>query len=246
MELNIVDFGIIAVIVIGILIGYYKGLMSSVIGIGASILSTLGALLLYRPMARLVDAKFGVVEKLVYYAESLDMLNSVENPSLLNAIETARIPVVDLTPQYLEELLSRISLPRPLGALLSYNVENLTFQDKGITLLGDYLSYTVAYMATGIIMFIVMYVLLRLVFLFISNLTDYMVTFPVLKYADSVGGAVLGVINALLALLVIFLILPVIMAFLPVDELWVLVTSSRFASIFYDGNFLLGFIKGYF
>ncbi len=232
--MSIIDFAILGVFGLFILIGYHQGFLKAVLNFCNFFISLLGAWWLHSGLAKSFQSVVKISD-IIYYSESAEMLKSVEN---------MRLVVSDLTPARLNEILSQLSLPHPLNKLLMHNVTNQVFADLNIVNLRDYLSMTIAHMAINIISFLVVFIIFYLIIALIINLSDYVFKLPVLKYLDNVGGSILGFLQGMMLLFVVFTIVPVILAFIPFDEIRNIIEGSNFARFYYHSNFIIDMIKG--
>jgi hypothetical protein len=70
------------------------------------------------------------------------------------------------------------------------------------------------------------------------------VPLSVLKQLDGVMGGLLGFLRGGLLLFVLFMLVPVMLAFLPFEELQIILSESQLATFFYKGNFMIDLIRG--
>ncbi len=57
-------------------------------------------------------------------------------------------------------------------------------------------------------------------------------------------GGLLGFLRGGLLLFVLFMLVPVMLAFLPFEELQIILSESQLATFFYKGNFMIDLIRG--
>jgi len=233
--LNIIDYGILALLAISVVTGFYQGFIKTVLGIASYFISFVFAWLAYPGLAQWIKGTGKVIPVIIYYSESSDMLGSVNN---------VRLKVSDITAQKLSEVLSQVNLPHPIDNLLTDNVLGQVFASDGLDTLGDYLAMTIAHMAINIICFVVLFIAAQVVLSLVLYICDYVFRLPVLKQLDSVMGGLLGFIRGGLILFVIFSLVPVLLAFLPFEELQILIAKSQLATFFYKGNFIIDMIRG--
>ncbi|NLG38151.1 MAG: CvpA family protein [Clostridiales bacterium] len=234
--MNIIDYGIMAFFALSVVAGFYQGFVKTVLGIASFFGAYLFALLSYPSLARWVEGTGKVIPVIIYYSESSDMLGPVENVRLL---------VSEATAQKLYEILSQVRLPHPLGHLLTQNVLEKAFAPEGIERLGDYLSMTIAHMAVNILAFVALFVVAQAIMSLALYLCDYVFRFPVLRQLDGVMGGLLGFIRGGLFLFVLFTLVPVLLAFLPFEELQIMLGESQLATFFYKGNFMIDMFSGF-
>jgi uncharacterized membrane protein required for colicin V production len=232
---NVIDYGILALLAVSVVTGYYQGFMKTVAGIATYFASFLAAWLGYPALASWVQGTGKVIPVIVYYSESSDMLGSVSN---------VQLRVSDITAQKLSEILTQVNLPHPLGRLLTENVLSRVFASQGLETLGDYLSMTIAHMAVNILCFVFIFAAAQAALSLATHLCDDVFHFPVLKQLDGVMGGLLGFLRGGLLLFVLFMLVPVMLAFLPFEELQIILSESQLATFFYKGNFMIDLIRG--
>ncbi len=225
-------------------LGLYQGFLRSSANAGAILCGLLGGSLFWRIVARGFVRGGQLIPTLLNFSESDEFLmgaGETYGQRLMADIANIRTPVSSLEPGFLERLTPTLNNPiiEPFGTILERNVSNLAFEGQA-TMLGEYLSLSVAYFATAVVSFMLVFVLCTVVFLFIAALADHMLQFPVLKYYDSLAGAGAGVISGLLILMAAGLLIPVILSFVSVPFLQEMVETSLFAKLIYHGNPLIG------
>ena len=233
--MGLIDYAITFAMVIAVMIGYYHGFIRTAFNIAAVFVCMLIAWIFYDNLSSNILAINNLVENISYYSESRDMLNS---------IPLAYTDVNTLTPDSMAVILSTVNLPHPLENLLSQNIENLAFATGGYTTIDQYLTMTIVHMSIGILSYLLIFFGSRLILAFFINLLDYTIKLPLLRHFDSLAGGAMGFISGILVLFIIFSIAPVILAFLPFEDLRLMVEESQLGLFFYQGNFIIDSIKG--
>ncbi len=230
-----IDLAILAIFIIFAVVGYHKAFLKSVLSIATYFISLLGAMLVHSQLAQTINASGKVIPLIVNYSESSTMLDS---------IESFRAVATDLSPDALNAIVAKSNIPYPLSGLMVQNVQNIAFSQDGLITLGDYLSMTIAHMAVNLFSFIFVFICFYLVFSLLINLYDYVFKFPVLKLFDNASGALLGFIQGFLIMFMIFSVVPVVLAFLPFQEISDLIENSGMGKFYYHSNFIIDMIKG--
>ena len=234
--MNLIDLFAMMILALGILIGYNQGVIKSMFNVVNIILSILIGLLFYGLVAKdITNDNPQVVPTVVHFSESSELLGGIENE---------RISVYEKSNEELMALVDSLQLPYPLTRLLEKNIENQVYAVKGIETLGDYLGQTIGHMTLNYISFVIVFAISFLVLMVIISIGDYVFDFPVLRSRDSIAGGIGGFIQGLLVLNVIFLVVPLVLAFLPFDELKQFVDGSSFAKLYYYQNILTKIIRG--
>lgn len=233
--MNYIDLFAVLLLVLWILIGYNQGFLKSVFNIANIILSLLIALIFYGVVARDITQDPQIVPTVVHFSEASE---------LLGGIETESISIYEKPVDELNTLVENTRLPYPLARLMKKNIENQAFASKGIESLGGYLGQTIGSMTINYISFLIIFAISYIILMILISVADYSIDFPVLRSMDAVAGGIGGFIQGLLLLNVIFLAVPLVLAFLPFDELMHFVENSSFAKLYYYQNFLIKLIRG--
>lgn len=233
--MSYIDIGILGIFVVCVLIGFNQGFLKAGLNCVNFFLSLLLALMFRGSLAGIITADPQIIPTIIHFSESSEMLGSVEN---------VRLSIYNLTPEVLESILSNVQLPHPLEALLLSNIQTQAFAAQGLSTLGEYLSMTIAHMSINIVSMLTAFVISFVSIALLIHMVDSTVKFPVLRYMDGSAGAILGFLQGMLLLFVVFLCVPLILAFLPFDELTALIDASSFATFYYRSNFVIDMIKG--
>jgi len=239
--LNILDTCILAVFLFFILTGAYKGFLHTALSLGAYLLSWLLGMLLMPMCANLVKGNARLFDMMLYYTEGSEYVANIPN----GGVEWARTNIASFTSQELAEILQAANTPYPMGKSILKNIANESFAQSGVTGLGDYFNQTIVCVFINILVFLLIFFLFRLIIAFFINGVDYSFQLPVLRSGDWLLGGALGVLRGVLALFLIFMLLPILLVVLgQFDFVSAIVEESFFAPFFYRSNFLLSLIPG--
>ncbi len=236
MEINILDITVYAIILISVAAGVYQGFLATSANTAGYFIALISAWLFYGGAAANVKAAGKIIPALLYYSESSDMLGTVD---------TYRTSVEGITKSGLDSLLKALPLPHPVDQWFSGNVLNQVYEKMGIQNLGDYLSRTVAEVAVNIGCFLMIFLGVYIALTILVNLLHYVVKLPSLQQLDGVAGGVIGLGRGVLLVFVLFLIVPVMLSMLPVQQIKEIVETSHTAAFFYQHNFLFGWIRSF-
>lgn len=238
---NILDYCIIGIFLFFILLGYYKGFLHTALSIGAYLVSWVLGMLLMPMCAGLVKNSSKLFDMMLYYTEGSEYVASVAD----GGAEWARTNISAFSSQQLSDIIQRANTPYPMGKEILKNIAKEAFVGKGVTTLGDYFNQTIVCAFINILVFLLIFLLFRSIISFFVNGVDYSYQLPVLRTGDSLLGGALGLLRGVLALFLIFMLLPILLVMLGkfnfVSEL---VEESFFAPFFYHSNFLLSLIPG--
>ncbi|MDO5112196.1 MAG: CvpA family protein [Clostridia bacterium] len=237
--MNLLDYAVLGVFVLFLLLGFYKGFLNTLFSICAFILCWLLSLLLMPLGANAVRGDARLYDMMLYYTEGSEYIaNSA-------GMESVRLPISQLSADDLNAIVSQADVPYPMDKEIVENVAKEAFSDHGITTLGDYFNETMVRVFINILSFLAIFVLLRLICAFFINGVDYAWRFPMLRMGDALLGGALGVLRGVLALFLIFMLMPVLLTVVgQFDLVTDVVEGSFFAPFFYYSNFLLSMMPG--
>lgn len=231
--MNIVDIVVLAILGLSILVGLYRGFISSVASMGGCLLSLGLSFWLSPKLAEAIQKNPDILRTLVSYTDAATKLG---DQSL------AGQSVTTLTEGNVAEILNRVSLPAPLSTLLQNNLQNQVFGTAADV--GTYVSQTIVGAILNVICFIVCFLLLLLVIHFVINFLKVVFKFPVLKQLNAIAGGAFGLLRGVLLCFVAFALLPLIQTLLPVQDINQMVEQSALAPLFNSGNLILAIMNG--
>ena len=231
--MNIVDIVILAILGLSVLVGLYRGFISSVASMGGCILSLGLSFWLSPKLAEAIRNNPEILRTLASYTDAATKLGDSA---------MAGSSVTTLTETNITEIMNKVSLPAPLSTLLQNNLQNQVY---GATAdVGTYVSQTIVGAILNVICFIVCFLVLLLVIHFVINFLKVVFKFPVLKQLNSIAGGAFGLIRGWLLCFVAFAVLPLVQTLLPVQDINKLVEASALAPLFNSGNLILAIMNG--
>lgn len=237
--MNLLDYAVLGLFALFLLLGFYKGFLNTLLSICAFILCWLLALLLMPLGAKAIRSDERLYDMMLYYTEGSEYIaNSV-------GVESARLPIAQLSADDLNAIVSQADVPYPMDKEILENVAKEAFLDHGITTLGDYFNETMVRVFINILCFLAIFLLLRLLCSFLINGVDYAWRLPMLRSGDALLGGALGVLRGVLSLFLLFMLMPVLLSAVGrFDLVTDMVESSFFTPFFYYSNFLLSMMPG--
>ena len=231
--MNVVDIVILAILGLSVLVGLYRGFISSVASMGGCILSLGLSFWLSPTLAAAIQNNPEILRTLASYTDAATKLGDQA---------LAGSSVTSLSETGIAEIVNKVSLPAPLSTLLQNNLQNQVY---GTAVdVGSYVSQTIVGAILNVICFIVCFLALLLVIHFVINFLKVVFKFPVLKQLNSIAGGAFGLIRGALLCFVAFAMLPLIQTLLPVQDINLLVEASTLAPLFNSGNLILAIMKG--
>ena len=217
--MNLLDYAILAIFAAFLLSGVYKGFLSTLLSIGCYIVSWLIGIICIPFGASAVKNSETLFNMMLYYTEGSEYIKDAELArAAVSSLSTAEINTI---------------------------VAN-AFAAEGVTTLGDYFNQTIVCVFINILVFLLVFAVVRIILAFIMGGVDYAWKLPQLRAGDGVLGGGLGLVRGILALFLLFMLLPIGLVFLAGKLQFVtdLVRESFFAHFFYRSNFLLSMMPG--
>ncbi len=235
--MNLLDIAVLALFALFLLAGWYRGFVSTLLSIGAYILSALLAFLLMPLVSNGVKSSESLYNTMLYYTEGAEFVMDVN-------VELARTPISSISTEQLNGVMAQVNVPHPIGARITENIATEAFAGQGVTTLGDYFNQTIVCVFINILSFLVLFAAFRLLMAFIIHLLDYAQGgYPVLHTADGLIGSGFGLIRGFLAMFILFTAVPIFMVVLP-TIVTPFIQESFFGAFFYNSNFLLSLMPG--
>ncbi|MBR3098201.1 MAG: CvpA family protein [Clostridia bacterium] len=233
--MNIIDIVILGIIGLSVLVGLYRGFISSVASLGGCMLS--------------LGLSFWLNPKLVTWVQSnpdfvRTLMSFTDASTRLGDQTLAQTNVATLTGDKITEIISRVSLPAPLDSLLRTNLEKQIFAPSNLSQVGDYVSQTIVGAVLNVICFILCFLACFIILHFLLNFLKAVFKFPVLKQLNSLAGGAFGLLRGALLCFIAFALLPLVQTMLPVDNLQELLASSTLAPLFNSQNLILAIMNG--
>ncbi len=234
--MNFIDIGILLILAITILGGYYRGFVYTVCSVVATVvsfvLSAIGAPLI----ANAIKGQDKLFSMLLYYTEGSEYVAATD-------VELTRMPISNVSAETLHTVIENADMPLPMDRCVLRNIASEAFQADGIATLGDYFNQTIVCVVINIVSVLILFVILRLILGFVIRGMDYgRDGFPVLQRADGAIGAGLGLLHGVLMINVLFLVVPIGLTVLP--KIYEYLGESFFGEFFYKANICIPLISG--
>lgn len=234
--MNFIDIAILLILAITVLGGYYRGFVSTVLNIGATLLSWAVSMITMPLFGNAIRGREKLFTMMLYYTEGSEYV-------ALTDVELTRRPISQISTETLRTVIQNADMPRPMGACITRNIATEAFAGDGITTLGDYFNQTIVCVVINILSVVFMFLILRLIFGFVIRGVEYgRGGYPVLQRGDGPIGAGLGLIHGVLLIFVLFLLVPILLTVLP--KLYEYLSASFFGEFFYRANPFISLIPG--
>lgn len=209
----ILDIVLIAIIALNVFICYKKGLVKLAVGLIAVVAAIILALVFYKPVSNLI-------------IENTELDENIEKAIINNFTsetqegqEVRYVSVLDYLQKYVDDAVNKTQT--------------------------EIVTQTAGMMAVKIInvaVLIGIFLLVRVVLLLLTFISDIITSLPILKQFDDVGGVLYGAIKALLIIYIILTIVFFIMCYTSNSTIADAINSSYVTKFFYEHNLLLNIL----
>jgi uncharacterized membrane protein required for colicin V production len=234
--LNAIDYGIVVLILIFTLFGFYRGFVQSLLNLGGCLLSFAASFWLFPKLSDAISSNSEIVRLLSGYTDS---------GSVLGDLDLSSLSVNTLSASNVSAIVDKANLPDPIGKLLQANLTEKAFSPLGnlATNVGDYINQTILSVSINVLSFIVCFVLCFLVVTIVINLLKSVFKFPLLKQLDWLAGGAFGFVIGCVLCFVVFTAMPVLQSLIPLENFQQLVSESALAGIFQNGNLVISIMN---
>lgn len=233
---NVIDYVIIAIVVVSLLYGLYRGFITSVLGLLSLFASMFIAYTLGPTLASTIYQNETVVSTLVHYTDAA---------SRVGDLDLSRLQVASLDAQTISQIVERVNLPAPLDTLLSNNMAGQVFASLNSLDVSEYINQTIVTAVVSILSYLVVFIVAYVALSLISGLIGYVFHFPTLKHMDALLGGAFGVIRGIFVVYVLFALVPIAMTIVPFDEFGALVEVSQLGNALYRSNIVTTILQGH-
>lgn len=209
----ILDIVLIAIIALNVFICYKKGLVKLAVGLIAVAAAIILALVFYKPVSNLI-------------IENTELDENIEKAIINNFTsetqegqEVRYVSVLDYLQKYVDDAVNKTQT--------------------------EIVTQTAGMMAVKIInvaVLIGIFLLVRVVLLLLTFISDIITSLPILKQFNEVGGVLYGAIKALLIIYIILTIVFFIMCYTSNSTIADAINSSYVTKFFYENNLLLNIL----
>lgn len=216
----IIDLIIVAIFIVCIGIGYFKGLTGSLLKIVSFVLALVIAFVLFKPVANFI----------------VDHTNWDEN--LEQAIKEMLIK--ENEPAEKEQTQEEQSMPDVITNYINDAVEKAGTEAKNAIVESTAREVAVTIINTGVL--ISLFLISRIILLLVKGLAELLTKLPVIKQFDKIGGILYGLIEALVISYVILAIVSFVSPMLAGTPVVKGIQESYVGSMMYNNNLLLKII----
>ncbi len=235
----IVDLIILAIFAICLGLGFKKGLTGSLLKIISFILALVIAFLLFKPVSNFIvdhtnwDETLEQAIRQTLIEENSQENNQEENIEIQNG-EGKEAQIGN------EEKVKKQSMSEVMIDYINETIENAGTEAKNTIV--DATARNVAVTIINVGVLIVLFVVSRIILVFIKGLTQLITKLPIIKQFDKLGGILYGLLEAFIIIYVILAILSFVSPMISQTGILQAIENSFLGSIMYNNNLLLKLI----
>ncbi len=232
--MNAIDIGILVIIGMSVIYGFYHGFVQTVGSLLAALLS-IGAAFVFGPkLAALLTSNTGISGMLSTYTDAVVRVKD---------LVLASSSVTGISQDTVNSVLQSVSLPAPLAEVLQQNLLTQAFSEVGVTTVGGYVSSTIIAAAVQVLCYLLCFLAAYLLLSAVLSMLKHVMQFPILKQLDWLAGGVFGVARGVVFIYLLLLLVPLIATVVPVDMVSQAIQESRFAYLFTSDGFFIRVIS---
>lgn len=209
-----VDLIIIAIIALCVFLGYKRGLMGVAFKLMSFVLAIIVSVILYIPVSNFV----------------------IHNTKVDDYIKDAIIHTFSEEKQTETQEEKQQSMPEVITNYIEKTTKDA--KNAGIELAAENIAITLVKLMVGILLFIVV----RIILMFVKLFTDVVEKLPVIKQFNEVGGILYGLLEGFFIIFLVFAILSIVSPMMNTSAVLNAINHSYIGSVLYNNNLLLTFI----
>lgn len=234
--MNIVDYAVIAVVLISLLFGLYKGFIRSVLAL-LGLFAAMYVSYLFSPrLVAWISGNQTLLDTLMYYTDASMRMSDV---TIANTL------VSGLNQSQIVSIVAQAQLPAPFDVLLENNMINQVFAALPQATVSEYLNQTVISVIIRIVSYAAVFIAAYAAATLVVNLVHYVFRFPVLRQFDMLLGGVFGIARGIFLVYILFALVPILMTVLPFPQLADAVRESQFGDLLLNSRMIQTIMQGH-
>ena len=214
----ILDVILIAIIALNIFIGYKKGLVKLAVGLIAVLASIIIAMLLYKPVSNVI-------------IENTEIDENIKSTIISNFTKDTESEVEDTSTEKTDDGFMKY---------IEKYVDDTVNKTKNEIVIEA--SEVISVKVINVCAFIGIFIIARLLMILLTFIADIIMSLPILKQFNEIGGILYGAVKALLIIYIILAIMFFIVYITGNSAISDAITSSYITKLFYNNNLLLNII----
>lgn len=208
----VIDLLLIAIIGGTVFVGYKKGLVKVAFKVFSFLVSLCISLILFFPISNYVVKNYNFdenIQKIIISNLKKEENNEKEN-------NTEEISILKY---------------------ISKNIEDTKNKAKNEMI--EIVAKEVSIKIVNISVIVMIYIITRIILIFAKGIAEAIANLPILKQCNEIGGALYGLLKALLIIYVILALIMLISSVLDLRAVVELITNSKITSILYNNNIII-------
>lgn len=208
----VIDLLLIAIIGGTVFVGYKKGLVKVAFKVFSFLVSLCISLILFFPISNYVVKNYNFdenIQKIIISNLEKEENNEKEN-------NTEEISILKY---------------------ISKNIEDTKNKAKNEMI--EIVAKEVSIKIVNISVIVMIYIITRIILIFAKGIAEAIANLPILKQCNEIGGALYGLLKALLIIYVILALIMLISSVLDLRAVVELITNSKITSILYNNNIII-------
>ena len=215
----VVDFILIAIVVINVWLGHKKGLINVVFNIFATLIAIIATLVLYKPVSNIIMDNTEIDNKI---REVIISNNKTEENEEVKDEEEKGNGKVNNIQKYITKQIE--------------NAEK-SAKEQAIESIADELSEKAVYVLTGIIVFIV----IRIALILLKFLSETLASLPIIKQFNELGGIIYGLLKSVIIIYVLLTIIFIMSGIYGNNVVTDAISESYLTKFVYDNNIIVNY-----
>ena len=207
----VVDLVIVAIILLCVLMGYKRGLTGCLVKLLAFFVALAIAVILFKPVSAII----------------------INNTQIDEKIQTSIVEVFESEDSESEEDQNN----SPIMKYVSDEIESATEEKKKEIV--NNVAQDTSVKIVNILAFILLYILARILLIFVKFIANIITKLPIIKQCDKIGGVLYGVLQGLLTVFILLALITFISTIVNQYALLEMINKSYIGSILYNNNILL-------
>lgn len=211
----IVDLIVIAILLLCVFTGYKRGLTGCLIKIFSFLIAIVVAFILFKPISNIV----------------------IDNTNYDEKIQTS---IVEMFENNDKDDNGNSEYKSPIMTHISNEIEDAAEEKKKEIV--NNVATSISVKVINVLVFICLFILTRLLLIFVKALTNLITKLPLIKQCDKIGGIIYGILQGLVILFILFALITFISTITNQYALLEIINKSYIASILCNNNILLNIV----
>ena len=219
----IIDLIIVVLFILSVWEGYKKGLTKSLLKIFTFILAIIISFILFKPISSFIINQTQIDDNIQdNIIRTFNAEDSKENKQEIKEKDNTE-EISNIFYNYIEEKITQV-------------------EDEAKEYVIEIASREITDAIINIIVFILVFIISRLILIFVKALADLITKIPVIKQFDELGGGIYGVLRAVVIIMILFTILAIVLPLMPDTNILAIIDESILSKFIYENNMIIRII----